>query len=200
VKQGGVLLADCRTGVKDEHNLCHPRTLPGKLSPVLGIVIEEYEALTGDLKYRVTGKKNLPGEFTAEHYVDWVTAKKARTLAEHTQWHLKSFAAVTRNSFGKGRGWYVGVIAREEEFYDLLIAGLLTDAGIQAIVHPPLGVEVSVREGKKGKKLLFLINHTEEPQTVRVPSGKTEVIKGRKTKESIELGPLDVALIRLQAR
>ena len=45
VKGGGVLLADCRTGVKDETNLAYDRTLPGLLSPALGIEIDEYESL-----------------------------------------------------------------------------------------------------------------------------------------------------------
>ena len=40
VRDGGVLLADCRTGVKDETNLAYARTLPGLLSPALGIEIE----------------------------------------------------------------------------------------------------------------------------------------------------------------
>jgi beta-galactosidase len=42
VERVGVLLADARTGVKDENNLAHERTLPGLLSDILGITIEEY--------------------------------------------------------------------------------------------------------------------------------------------------------------
>jgi len=167
VKQGGVLLADCRTGVKDENNLCHDRTLPGLLSPALGIEIEEYEALQ-DVEYEVVGKDMLPGAFTATKYTDWITNKGAEVLAGYDQWHMKPFAAVTRNSYGKGYGWYVGTVMKEDAFYDQLIAKLLTDAGIKPVINPPNGVEVSIRQGG-GKKLLFLINHTEQTQTVNIP-------------------------------
>ncbi|GAI87594.1 unnamed protein product, partial [marine sediment metagenome] len=194
VKQGGVLLADCRTGVKDENNLCHDRTLPGLLSPALGVEIEEYEALQ-DVEYEVVGKDMLPGAFTATKYTDWITNMGAEVLADYDQWHMKPFAAVTRNSYGKGYGWYVGTVMKEDAFYDQLIAKLLTDAGIKPVINPPNGVEVSIRQGG-GKKLLFLINHTEQTQMVNIPKGKLELLSQKKADRTIELGTYGVAVIR----
>ncbi|MEE9371010.1 MAG: beta-galactosidase [Sedimentisphaerales bacterium] len=197
VRAGGILLADCRTGVKDENNLCHKRTLPGLLSPMLGIKIEEYSAVANDVKYKVTGTDDFPGSFTATKYVDWLTTEDAKALAAYEeQWHLEPFAAVTKNTYGKGKGWYVGTVFKEEAFYDRLIEKLLQDAGIEPLVKPPLGVEVSVRQGN-GRKLLFVINHTEQPQTVNVPKGKLELLSGKKTKNTITLKKFDVAVIKL---
>ena len=196
VRAGGILLADCRTGVKDENSLCHERTLPGRLSPVLGIEIEEYEALTGKMAYTMIGTRGFPGEFSAVHYVDWVKARRAKRIAGYGQWHMKSFAAVTRNHYGKGAGWYVGAVIEEDKFYDQLITRLLADAGVEPPVSPPEGIEASVREGK-GKRLLFLINHTEEVKAVDVPSGKRELLSGKRTKKSIQLNPHGVAVVKL---
>ena len=112
------------------------------------------------------------------------------------QWHMKPFAAVTRNSYGKGTGWYVGMVAKEEAFYNRLIGQLLHDAGIRPAVRPPLGVEASVRQGQ-GRTLLVLINHTDEPQTVEVPPGKLELLSGAETGKSIEIDTFDVAVIAL---
>ena len=164
VKNGGVLLADCRTGVKDERNLCHDRTLPGLLAPALGIRIEEYSSLGQDSWYKIDGRDRLAGTYTAIQYTDWVTPESAATLAGYAdQWHLKPFAAVTRNTYGKGKGWYVGTVIKETAFYDNLIGQLLKDAGIAPVVTLPPGVEASIRE-KPGKRFLFLINHTQEPK------------------------------------
>ncbi|MHC4423622.1 MAG: beta-galactosidase [Planctomycetota bacterium] len=197
VHQGGILLTDCRTGVKDENNLCHKRTLPGLLSPMLGIRIEEYSAIGSDIEYKVTGTESFPGSFTATKYVDWLTAENAQTLAGYDdQWHMKPFAAVTKNSYGQGKGFYVGTVIKEEAFYDQLITQLLKDAGVKALVTPQKGVEVSIRQGK-GKKLLFVINHTEEPQTVNVPKGKLELLTNKKTKDTLNLDTFDVAVIKL---
>lgn len=197
VHAGGILLADCRTGVKDENNLCHKRTLPGLLSSMLGIKIEEYSAVPSDAKYKVTGTDDFPSSFTATKYVDWLTPENAKALAAYEeQWHLEPFAAVTKNTYGKGKGWYVGTIFEEDAFYDQLIEKLLQDADIEPLVKPPLGVEVSIRQGN-GRKFLFVINHTEQPQTVNVPKGKLELLSGKKTKNTITLKKFDVAVIKL---
>jgi len=195
VKAGGVLLADCRTGVKDETNLCHDRTLPGLLSDVLGITIEEYEALADDMQYAVTGKA-LPGTFTAIQYADWLTPKGADVLAGYSEWHMRKFAAATRNRFGKGTAYYAGTVIKEESFYDAVVADLLKAAKLRPVVQPPAGVEISVREGS-GKRLLFVINHTEEKKAVPVPAGKKELITGKKTGETIELGAYGVAVVKM---
>ena len=196
VKNGGVLLTDCRTGVKDETSLCYERTLPGLLTDALGIVIEEYESLTDEMQYAMHGEAPIQGEFTAVHYVDWATPKSAGVLAGYDQWHMKKFAAATRNEFGKGAAYYVGTRVKEETFYDALISDLLRTAGVRPAAQPPAGVEITVREGQ-GRKVMFVINHTEEKQTVKVPAGKKELISGSDTGDTIELDVYGVAVVRL---
>jgi beta-galactosidase len=196
VGDGGVLLTDCRAGVKDENNLCHDRTLPGLLSKPLGISIEEYGALAASMQYAVVGRGDLEGRYTAIRYVDWVSPEGAEVLAGYEQWHLAEFAAVTRNRFRGGTGFYVGTVVREEAFYDKLMTVLLAAARVKPLIAPPAGVEVSVREGE-GKRLVFLINHTEEHKTVAVPRGVPELLTGATTTDAVTLGPYEVALIKL---
>jgi beta-galactosidase len=197
VENGGILLTDCRTGVKDCNNLCHERSLPGSLSPVLGIRIEEYSALGSDTWYTVKGTAGLDGTYTAINYVDWVTPGGCQTVASYAdQWHMKSFSAVTQNSYGKGKAWYVGTILKEESFYDNLIAELLEDARIQPLVKPPNGVEASIRQGNRWK-LLFLMNHTEQPKIVDVPEGRIELLGNTKTKKTLRLDRFEAAVILL---
>jgi beta-galactosidase len=86
---------------------------------------------------------------------------------------------------------------KEPAFYDRLAHALLADAGIGAVVEPPKGVEAFVREGE-GRRILFLINHTETHANVNVPAGREELLSGKRTIESLDLGPYGVALIRLQ--
>lgn len=197
VRAGGVFLTDCRAGVKDENNLCHERTLPGKLGPVLGIEIQEYESIGGNQTFAVLGAGGFEGTFTAERYADWIRPKQAEKLGGYEAWHLKPYAALTRHACGKGAGWYVGTVVQEDAFYDQLIARLLRDASIRPIVQPPEGVEVSVREGQ-GRRILFLINHTEENKDVTVPKGKLELLSGKKTGSTLTLGRHGVAVVRLE--
>lgn len=200
VSDGGVLLADSRTGVKNETNLCHDRTLPGLLTEALGITIEEYESLgheRGDsFTYRVVGRGDLAGSYTATMTAEWVQPQTAEVLAGYEDWHMAPYAALTRNRFGKGWGYFLGTVIAEEGFYDLLIADILKQAGVSAPVRPPLGVEASVREGN-GRRLLFLLNHTEEVQTVQVPAGMTDLLTGAKTANALTLDRYGAAVLDL---
>jgi beta-galactosidase len=193
VERGGVLMADLRTGVKDENNLAHDRTLPGLLSEVLGITIEEYGALE-DRSYPVHSDGLFADTLTAIQYVDWVTPKGADVMAAYGQWPLEPFAAVTRHQAGRGVAWYVGTVFREEVFYDHLIHRLLDDAGVERWVDLPAGVEASARQGG-GKKTVFLINHTEAEHTVAIPPGKRDLLADRVMGDRVLLGPYGVAVI-----
>ena len=191
-----MLLTDCRTGVKDETSLCHARTLPGLLTETLGIAIEEYEALSADMSYAVTGRGMGAGSWTARQFADWVSPKGAEVLAGFAHWHMKDFAAATRNRCGKGWGYHVGAIVKEDSFYDTVVADVLARAGVKAVVTPPAGVEASIREGA-GKKILFLVNHTEEKKEVSTQPGWVDALTGAAAGSSISLEPYGVAAIRL---
>ena len=193
VEQGGVLMTDSRTGVKDENNLAHERTLPGLLSGILGIEIDEYGALDGRT-YPVHSDSLFADTLTAIDYVDWVTPKGAQVMAAYDQWHLRSFASVTRNEAGNGVAWYVGTVFEEDAFYDRLIDRLLRDAGVERWIDLPEGVEASVRQSA-GKKLVFLINHNETETHVVVDAGKRDLLEGRSLGDRVVLGPYGVAVI-----
>jgi beta-galactosidase len=193
---GGVLAADSRTGVKDETNLAHARTLPGLLSGVLGIRIEEYEALSADMSYPVTPAADGMAGGTAVRFADWVMPRGAEVLAGWGPAHMKAFAAATRHRAGKGWGYYVGAVVKEAAFYDALAADMLARGGVKAALRPPAGVEASVREGA-GRALLFLVNHEEKEMTVPVTAGLDELLGGKKTGSTLVLEPFGVAVIRL---
>jgi beta-galactosidase len=203
VRDGGVLLTDCRTGVKDETNLAYARTLPGLLAPALGIEIEEYESLglgiqdKAETTYSIQSD-SLGGKYTAIRYADWIKSTGAERIARYDQSQLKPYAAVTRNQFGKGIGWYVGTIVDKPEFYDKLVAQLLDDAEVRPLVTSPQGVEISVRSNQD-RRLLFVINHTDQAATVNVPSGQQELLSKTTTGESLTLDGFGVAVIELPA-
>lgn len=196
VRRGGVLLADCRTAVKDGTGLCHERTLPGLLSEAMGIAIEEYEALPDDIRYTVLASAPLPPRSPARQFADWVVPRGAEKVAWYEDRHMEEYAALTRNRHGAGWAYYLGTIVGEDAFYDALVAELVARAGVEVPLAPPKGVEASVREGE-GRKLLFLLNHTEEAVTVPTPEGKRELLGGAVTGPATELEPYGVAVISL---
>ncbi len=194
VQAGGVLVADTRTAVKTETNLCHERTLPGLLTDAFGIQIEEYEAVAGS--YAINGDGGFAGPFTAFGCADWITPRGAEVLARYEPWHVRGFAAVTRHEHGKGGGYYVGTFVREDAFYDALVAQILDTTGIHPLIKPGPGAEVSLRQNAE-QRLLFVINHLEEPQSVEVPAGLTDLLTGQETGEILTLDRFGVAVLRM---
>jgi len=196
VAGGGILVCDGRTAVKDATSLMHARTLPGLLSAALGISIEEYEALAGDMQYPTVGSDTFPGTFTAIQYADWTSTTTAEPLVTLNVWHLAGYPALTRNAFGAGYGYYSAVNVKEEAYYDQLVVDVLNKAHI-ARMQPPPGIEFSTRQGD-GRELLFVINHGEVAQTVSVPADKLELITNTLTHDSLVLEPYGVAVLKLR--
>lgn len=196
VHSGGVLLADLRTAVKDASNLAYDRTLPGKLTTALGIEIPEYEAL-GEIRYALRLSKPLEGSFEASLYADWIQPKGAEVVAAYDTWPVQDYAAVTRHTYGSGRGWYVGTIVQDEKFYDSLISALLADAGIQPLVRPPEGGEVAVRKGA-GYRLVFLINHLERPLEFAIPFAATSPLQPVELPGKVRLGPYGATVLEVR--
>jgi beta-galactosidase len=101
---------------------------------------------------------------------------------------------LTRNDFGKGSGWYDGTVIKEPTFYDRLVAALLKEASIRPIVHLPAGVEVSVRSNGE-RRLLFLLNHMQEPRVVELPAAMHDLLGGARTDKTLTLPRLGVAVL-----
>ena len=203
VEGGGVLVTDCRTGVKDETNLVHPRTLPGKLSAALGIRIPEYESTSVGMQAPATRKYaveagDLGGPYTASLYVDWVEPTSAESVAGYDgESHLAEFSAVTRNALGEGAAWYVGTIVEESAFYDRLVGRVLDESAVAPVLSPPGGIEVAVREGPD-QKLLFVINHTNQSKDVSgIPPNSGDLVSGDSVGATLRLEPFGVAVIAI---
>lgn len=194
VRAGGVLVTDVRTGVKDETGLIPMETPPCALRTVLGFEIPEYESIAAD--YPLVGEGALAGSFTATGFADWIVPQEAQVLARHGARHCHTHAAVTVNALDAGAAYHVGAVVKEEAFYTRLLQLVLARAGVGTGVQPPDGVEACVREGA-GRRILFLVNHTEAEQTVQIPAGGTRLADGSRTSATVVVAPFGVEMIRL---
>lgn len=202
VRNGGILLMDARSGVKDTCNRCHELTLPGLARKLLGIRIEEYGSfgkkdMRVPLDFLERGEGHAPPEeATAIHYADWLTPETAIPIARYNHPFLGEFAALTRNTFGQGFAWYLGTVIEETSFHDTLIQWLLQDAGITAPIPVPRGVEVCSRSTADGSRTLtFLLNHTAEAQAVLLPRPFYDAFSRERRDGSITIDGFDVAVL-----
>ncbi|MCL2866990.1 MAG: beta-galactosidase trimerization domain-containing protein, partial [Clostridia bacterium] len=162
VNEGGVVLTTCRTGVKNVNNVPHEMVLPGYLRELVGIRVEEYEAIdTYNINYKgVTYQGGI--------LADWIEPESAIALGCYTDQGI-SYAAVTQNTYGNGKAFYVGVVP-QNALADRMIDDVLREACVETFSLPE-GTEL-VTHLTDGELFHFLLNHSEQEQTFLLPGYK----------------------------
>jgi len=154
-KAGGTVIMSYRAGVKNkQNNLILGETIPGKLSPLLGIQVEESESLHDG--QQVTVVTTDGEESTCKVWRDIVRPTTAQTLYHYTDHFYKEYACVTENQFGEGKAYYVGGGLELDALVDLA-KHIAQDQGLQTIQTEP-GVE-AVRRTDGKTNYVIVINH-----------------------------------------
>jgi beta-galactosidase len=173
VENGGILLATCRSGVKNEDNIPHALTLPGYLRRITGIRVEEYETIPSGKNYKINyANETHEGTF----FADWITPETAETLACFDEEDI-SFPAITRNAYGGGAAYYAGTVP-SEALADKLMTQIINEKRIRHFDLPAHTEAVLWKAG--AGEYLFVINHTRENVTVlntTIKANDIEVIK-----------------------
>src|SRR5690606_22472511 len=109
----------------------HLGGFPGPLRKLLGIWVEEVDALAPDKRNTVEVVK---GEWNKASYdcrmlCDLLHLEGAEAVAHYSSDFYKGMPAVTKNSFGKGEAWYVATLP-EQAMLQELIDHLLESKGI----------------------------------------------------------------------
>lgn len=171
---GGTFVTTFFSGIVNENDLVTLGGYPGELRNLLGIWAEEIDALPAGQFNQIVMKEplgQLEGSYNCELLFDLIHAESAEVLAEYGSDFYKGMPAVTVNTFGKGKAYYVATSACAD-FLQPFLAKLCSDQGIQPLVKDvPAGVEAAKRV-KEGRSFLFLLNHNAEHTSVNIGEGK----------------------------
>lgn len=202
VSQGGTFVTTYFSGYVEDHDLVITGGYPGRLRDILGIWVEESDAIPVEdigLKHTFTydGK-----QYPAEILCDLLHLEGAKSLASYDNDFYAGMPAVTRNSYGNGKAYYVATRSNAD-FYRGLFERILGECEITPLVtteadgNDRISVEACVRENQNGT-FLFLLNHSEKTEKVTLKSGGTDLLNNREYQdgETIELAAKDVALIK----
>ncbi|MGF3105033.1 beta-galactosidase [Rossellomorea sp. DUT-2] len=161
-KNGGTVIVSYRAGVKDkDNNLVFGKMIPGGLSPLLGIEVEESESLHEGQAVPVVSTDS--GRTTiAEYWRDLVNPITAKSLYHYDDAFYNEYACVTENEFGTGKAYYIGA-GIEKEIMDVLARKITSDTNIETLETNP-GVEVVTRT-VEAKTYQVIINHNGYEET-----------------------------------
>jgi beta-galactosidase len=194
VQQGGTFVATYLSGIVDEHDLAF-EGYPGPLKNVLGIWNEEIDALYPEQSNQIV-MQDHSGTYTCGRLCEIIHCEGAEALANYGCDFYAGTPVVTRNTFGKGAGYYIAS-EPEQRFLNDFYARLLEEQGVQAVLEAPEGVEVTQRVTEQGP-LLFLLNHSEDSVQVKFNAQKSyhDLVANQVADESITLKGREVAILR----
>jgi beta-galactosidase len=206
VRAGATLVTTFFSGVVDENDRVYPVGAPGPLREVLGVTVEEFDAIPtgaapgqGVFFERGTLDAKPDVKHAASLLAERVWLQGATPLARYTQDFYAGEPAVTQNAYGSGKACYLATRLADDALSDLL-RSLCAERGIASPLRderaPPPGVEVVRRGG-----VLYVLNHASELREVALPAGSfTDLLTGREVSASVSLHPRDVVLLdRTQA-
>ena len=197
VGAGGTFLTTFFSGIVNETDLVTIGGYPGELRRLLGIWVEEIDALLPGSTNSVVVKKpfgDLKGSYACGILCDVLHCESAEQIAEYGSDFYAGTPVVTRNSFDKGWAWYVASSA-DPEFQAAMVRTLAREKGIEPVAKVPRGVEAT-RRRKGSESFLFLLNHGDSAVRVNPGGTPTELISGKAVKGGIEISAKGVVILR----
>lgn len=168
VKKGGTLVTTVMSGLTDENDRCIFGAYPGPLKEMLGIWVEETDALRPWEKN--TMKIVREGEFEKEEYAcgflcDLIHPEGgARVIAAYGEDFYKGMACVTENDYGEGKAYYIGT-QPEQDFLEELLGKICAEKNLSGLYSAETGVEITLRVTDQAS-VVFAINHNRESAVI----------------------------------
>jgi beta-galactosidase len=160
VAKGGSFVTTYLTGLVDETDLAFETGYPGPLQKVLGIWVEEIDALYEGNSNQIV-MADGSGRYSCQHIADLLHAETAEVLAGYGSDFYAGMPVLTANSFGKGHAYYIASDP-EASFLASFYGKLIAQYPI-ASYSAPEGIEISVRR-KEDTRFFFILNHKQEQQ------------------------------------
>lgn len=204
VAAGATLVATFFSALADESDRIYAGGAPGPLRDVLGVTVEEFDALSKEVAQGVsfeTAFGELPAgvEIGASLLCDRIWLQGARPLGRYTREFYAGDPAVTVHDHGEGKAYYVAT-RLEQVALGKLLRAICAERGIASPLRagtvPADGVEVTVRVLPSGKALLYLLNHGRAPAEVPLEGGAyLDLVTGKKCSGTVALAPSDVMIL-----
>ncbi len=194
VQEGGILAATFKTGFSNENLKVRHEVQPYLLHSCMGVRYHQFTlpketGLTGILTDGLERQK-------AEHFMELLIPEEAQILAAYDQENWKEYAAVTKNTYGRGKAYYIGCMFSRELLENVFLDAL-KEAGISA---PREKFPVIVRKGfnDAGNEIQYYLNYSSGKQVVTYEGKNAKnLFTGERLEKGdmLSLAPWDLAVL-----
>jgi beta-galactosidase len=169
------------------------KTRPGLLAGLAGINVEEvrpyHHGQTNEIAF--TQGKLASRTCSVGTLVEVLHCASAQPVAEHRTEAFAGKPAIACNACGKGKVYYLGVYPPAGVLKEFL-GDILPEYPVKDI---PEGVEIVQRKGDQ-KRLVFVINNTNERQSVSLPGQFRDLLSGETVGPKVILAQNGVLLLK----
>ncbi|WP_051343987.1 beta-galactosidase [Alicyclobacillus herbarius] len=200
VRAGGTFVTTFFSGLVDEHDRVFTGGSPGEWWDLLGLWVEETDALmpeeSNHMRF-VQPLGRLQGAYQCGLLCDLVHLEGATALAVYGEDFYAGMPCLTENRFGAGRAYYLATCPDAVVLTEL-IQHVCAEQGIQPLLDAPAGVEVVDRQA--GEQVhRFVVNHRTEPVTLNLTASGTDILSSRRLAGEVQLNPGEVWVVRTDA-
>lgn len=201
VENGGTVIMTAYSATVDEHNQVFKTPRPGHLDDVFGIRIAGYDRTSSEWNF--TDKSRIVEGTSGRHELLKVSAEKEfyidvdyyeelelHTASEYAAFSDKGLCAVSVNTYGKGKAYYVAA-ETNSELLKWLICKLSPSVGLQNAMNVPEGIQA--REIAEGQR--FYVNTSAHKATISLQNPGKGVLTGQNYTDSLNLDAYDCELI-----
>ncbi len=196
-KAGGHLVYTFKSGFSDENTKVRYADQPGGIAEAAGVRYNQFTlpdgvTLDGD-PFGVGAQDNR-----VRWWMEFLKPTTARVIATYKHPSWPAYAAMTRNTYGKGEVDYIGFMPTDA-MAEKILADEVSRAGVAAAL-PGAHFPVIVRSGRltNGHDVHYVMNYSALPQrvTYSLPAG-TDLLSGKAVEGSgvLELKPWDVRIV-----
>ncbi len=186
VKAGGTFVLTYVSGYVNEEDLCFLGGFPGPLMDVAGLWAEEVDALFPGTKNSFVWQGK---SYEAMDFCELTHVKTARALAAYGQEFYSGMPALTENSFGAGRCYYIAARTGEDFLKDFY-RYVAKEANVMPLMENiPQGIGVAKRVGEDGREFLFVMNFLPEEKTATLAGNWLDMLTGRAVSGETSLAP-----------
>ncbi|QAT39929.1 beta-galactosidase [Clostridium sp. JN-9] len=197
VSDGGTFITTFFSGIVDENDIVRSGGYPGAFRKLLGIWVEEVDALYPEMKNGIkTGKQMDTSEksYECKLICEVLHSENAAVLGTFTEDYYKGFPAITENAYGKGKAVYVAS-EPEDDLIKVLLEKYCKEKNIQPIIKTNADVEIT-RRVKDNNEYIFILNHSSCVQKISLQE-KTYInlLNGDILKNEIEIESKEVLIL-----
>lgn len=182
VREGGTFVTTFFSGIVDENDLVVTGGYPGKLRDILGIWVEETDALPGGEENHFTWEGN---RYPARLLCDIMHLEGAEGISFYETDFYQDTPCITGNRFGTGTAYYVGTRS-DPEFYKEFLKKLCKDKKVEPVWDTPAKVE-AVKRVKGEDSFIFLLNHADEDKRFPAKDSCMDILTGQRYEKGQEI-------------